>query len=293
MKFSYCGQCRNEVVWWAVTVNICQMVFKGSLGMITGSAALVADAFHSAADVIASSVTIISLKISQKPADEDHAYGYGKIQFISSSIVGLILISGATMILVNSLGSITAGSYDAPSRLALFGALVSISTNEIMFHYQGCVAKELNSPAILANAWDNRSDALTSIGVTIGILFATFGYPIADPLAAVAMSLLVMKIGLELNVEAIRGLMDSLPDRDDLGTIYKTVKATPGVLAIVYLRARTMGETLHVDLNVRVDGKLRVYEGDLIVEVLKTKIQNALDTGECETQVYLTPLEIG
>lgn len=291
MKFPHCNQCRNEVVWIAVAVNIFQMIFKGTLGVITGSAALVADAFHSSADVVASSVTLVSLKISNKPADAEHAYGHGKIQFISSAIVGLILMGGALLIMINAIKSIAIGDYDAPSRLALLGALISVSTNELMFHYQGCVAKELNSPAILANAWDNRSDALSSVGVTIGILFATFGYPVADPLAAVAMSLMVMKIGLELVTEAIGGLMDSLPDRDDLQTIYRVVKDTPGVLGIVYLRARTMGEELQVDVNVRVDSNLKVYEGDLIVDVLKEKIHKGLDGGNNQLQIYLTPLE--
>ncbi len=291
MKYPHCPQCRDEVVWYAVVINVCQMIFKGSLGIITGSAALVADAFHSSADVIASSVTVISLKISKKPADAEHAYGHGKIQFISSAVVGMILISGALFLLVESLYKVMEGTYEAPSRLAMVGAIVSILVNEIMYRYQGCVARELNSPAIMANAWDNRSDAMTSVGVLIGIVFATFGYPIADPLAAVGMSLLVMRIGFELNVDAVKGLMDAMPDRDDLQTIYETAKGSPGVLGIAYLRARTLGEGMQVDINVRVDANLKVYEGDLIVDVLRDKIIRALDDANCEIQVYLTPME--
>ena len=291
MKFSHCTECRDEVVWYAVVVNVCQMIFKGSLGIITGSAALVADAFHSSADVIASSVTVLSLKVSKKPPDEEHAYGHGKIQFISSSVVGLILISGALLLMVESLYKVMEGAYGPPSRLALVGAAVSILVNELMYRYQGCVANELNSPAIMANAWDNRSDAMTSVGVFIGIIFATFGYPIADPLAAVGMSLLVMRIGFGLNVEAVRGLMDAMPDREELETIYRTAKSAPGVLGIAYLRARTLGESMQVDINVRVDANLKVYEGDLIVDVLRQKIITALDNENCEIQVYLTPLE--
>ena len=87
MKFEHCKECRDEVVWWAFFVNIAQMTYKGLLGIMTGSAALIADAMHSGADVVASSVTMASLKISAKPADERHPYGYGNSQFISSSIV--------------------------------------------------------------------------------------------------------------------------------------------------------------------------------------------------------------
>lgn len=292
MKFPHCPQCRDEVIWYAVVVNVMQMCFKGAMGFITGSSALVADAFHSSADVIASAVTVISLRISKVPADDDHAYGHGKIQFISSAVVGLILAVGALGLLVSSVLSVMQGLYEAPSRLAVFGALVSVACNEIMYRYQGCVARELNSPAIMANAWDNRSDAISSLGVLIGLVFATFGYPIADPLASVALSLIVFRIGLELIMDAIKGLMDAMPDRSELEDIYRIAKRAPGVLGIAYLRARIMGEELHVDINVQVDGKLKVYEGDLIVDVLKQKIKEGLGEKQSEIQVYLTPLEV-
>lgn len=293
MKFSHCPQCRDDVVWYAVVVNVLQMCFKGIMGVLTGSSALVADAFHSSADVIASAVTVISLRVSKVPADEDHAYGHGKVQFISSAVVGMILGFGALALLVSSLISVIQGTYAAPSRLAVLGAMISIACNEIMFRYQGCVGRELNSPAIMANAWDNRSDAISSTGVLIGLVFATFGYPIADPLASVALSLIVFRIGSELIVDAIKGLMDTMPDRSDLEDIYRIAKKSPGVLGIAYLRARVMGESLHVDINVHVDGKLKVYEGDLIVDVLRDKIAQGLEDQQNEIQVYLTPLEVG
>ncbi|MBF0400447.1 MAG: magnetosome biogenesis CDF transporter MamB [Magnetococcales bacterium] len=293
MKFPYCSRCRDQVVWYAVLVNVLQVIFKGSMALLSGSAALLADAFHSSADVIASGVTVLSLRISKAPADEDHAYGHGKIQFISSATVGLILAAGASALLVTSLSSVMKGEYEAPSRLAVLGAIISIISNEIMFRYQGCVGRELNSPAIMANAWDNRSDAISSIGVLVGLLFATFGYPIADPLASMALALIVFRIGFELIVEAIQGLMDAMPDREDLEEIYRIAKKSPGVLGIAYLRARIMGEELHVDLHVQVDGKLKVYEGDLIVDVLKDKLHRGLNDKKSTITVYLTPLGVG
>lgn len=292
MKFAHCIQCRNEVLKYAIVVNITQMLFKATLSLLSGSAALMADALHSSADIIATAVSMVSLKVSSKPPDEEHPFGHGKVQFISSSIVGMILISGSVWMLINALSSIVKGDYSAPGGIALIGATLSIMVNEVMFRYQRCVAVELSSPAIMANAWDNRSDALSSVAVLIGLVFAVFGYPIADPLASVGLSLLVAKIGLELNVEAVKGLMDSMPDRDDLRTIYQIVKKAPGILGIVFLRARISGETLYAEINVRVDANLKVYEGDLIVEMLKDKIKQSLDTENCEIQVFLTPLEV-
>ncbi|MBF0460143.1 MAG: magnetosome biogenesis CDF transporter MamB [Magnetococcales bacterium] len=292
MKFPQCVQCRDVVIYYAIAVNGALMIFKGGLGLMTGSAALVADAFHSGADVIASIVTIISMRISHTPADADHAYGHGKIQFLSSFLVGLILAVGAFFLLLNSVMNVMNGTYEAPSRIAVLGAILSILANEIMFRDQRCVATELNSPAIMANAWDNRSDAISSTGVLIGLLFATFGYPIADPLASVALSLIVLHIGFELILEAIQGLMDTMPDRERLEQVYRIAKQSPGVLGVAYLRARVMGDALHVILNVQVDGRLKVYEGDLIVDVLKEKIRRGLEDDKSEIQIYLTPMEV-
>ena len=152
MKFEYCRGCRSEVVWWAFLVNIGQTIYKGSLGIMTGSAALIADSMHSGADVVASGVTMMSLKLSNRPSDEHHPYGYGNIQFISSAIVGIILILGATYLIYESTMSIIAGDITTPSIFAVLGAGLSALTNELMYRYQNCVGQENNSPAILANA---------------------------------------------------------------------------------------------------------------------------------------------
>jgi cation diffusion facilitator family transporter len=291
MKYDHCAKCRDEVVWYAFFVNMAQVFFKGTLGLLSGSAALVADAFHSSADLIANVVTMISLRISSKSADEDHTYGHGNIQYISSSIVGLILIGGALFLLATSIKTIVSGNIEAPSRIALFGALISISLNEIMYRYQSCVGKECNSPAIIANAWDNRSDAFSSFAVLVGIIFATFGFPIADPLAAIGVSLVVIKIGVGLNKDAVDGLMDSAPEIDELKKIYGIAKGVHGILGISYLRGRTVGESLHVDIEVYVDSAIKVYESDLIVDVIKEKIIEGNEHVD-NIQVFISPVVV-
>ncbi|MBF0448106.1 MAG: magnetosome biogenesis CDF transporter MamB [Magnetococcales bacterium] len=291
MKFDHCRACKTEVTWYSIFVNIFLVIFKGVLGALSGSAALVADSFHSSADVIASSVTMVSLRISSKPADENHAYGHGKIQFISSAIVGLILLTGSFFIMIGAIKNIVAGHYVAPDKIALLGAAVSILCNEFMFRYQSCVGKENNSPAILANAWDNRSDAYSSTAVFVGIAFATFSFPIADALAALGVSLMVIRIGLELINDSIDGLMDASPEMEDLQGVYRAARKVAGILGISYMRARTIGEELHVEINIEVDETLKVYEGDLIVEVLTQKISQELEHVGT-VQVFLTPLVI-
>lgn len=290
-KFEHCRDCRDEVVWWAFLVNIGQMTYKGLLGLMTGSAALVADAMHSGADVVASGVTMASLKLSNRPADEKHPYGYGNIQFISSSIVGLILIFGAIYLIYESVSAIIAGDISEPNPMALLGALVSALTNEIMYRYQSCVGTENKSPAIMANAWDNRSDALSSVGVLVGIGIAVMGFPIADNIAAVVVGFMVIRIGIELNQEAISGLMDSSLDIDDLKEIYDLAQEVDGVIGVVYLRGRHVGEEMHVELNLYVDKGLSVKEGDQIVRWVKEKIEYGVEHVH-DIRVSLTPAQV-
>lgn len=291
MKFEYCRGCRSEVVWWAFLVNIGQTIYKGSLGIMTGSAALIADSMHSGADVVASGVTMMSLKLSNRPSDEHHPYGYGNIQFISSAIVGIILILGATYLIYESTMSIIAGDITTPSIFAVLGAGLSALTNELMYRYQNCVGQENNSPAILANAWDNRSDAISSLAVLVGIVIAVMGFPIADNLAAIAVGFLVIRIGIELNTDAIKGLMDSSIETDDLKIIYNLVLDIDGVEGITYLRGRNVGEHMQIEIDIKVNRNIPVSEADRISEWVEEKVTYELPH-VTEVRVMMTPVEV-
>ncbi len=272
MRSEHCKVCRDEVTWWSIFANLGLSIYKALLGAMTGSVALVADSMHSGADVVASMVTLFSLKLSGRKADGDYPYGYGNIQFIASSIVGLILILGAFYLMYESVMKIVLGTLEAPSMIAVLGAAVSVGVNELMYRYQGCVGRENNSPAIIANAWDNRSDAMSSVGVLIGILFAVSGYPIADVIAALAVGVMVAKIGVELNVDAIDGLMDSSIEMDVLKIVYDIAMNTPKVAGVQFMRGRNVGEDVHLDICVLVKGKLKVKDGDVIAEAVKKRI---------------------
>jgi cation diffusion facilitator family transporter len=157
-----------------------------------------------------------------------------------------------------------------------------------MFRYETCVATENNSPAIMANAWDNRSDAISSAGVLVGLLFATLGFPIADPIGALVIGLMVAKIGLSLILESIDSLMDAAPDLVRSEGLYNLIRTFPKVRGINYLRARSLGEHLYVEVDIRVDPHLKVFEGDLILAALQNKIKQEIEhVGEI--QLYLTP----
>ncbi|MBF0123867.1 MAG: magnetosome biogenesis CDF transporter MamB [Magnetococcales bacterium] len=293
MKYPHCPECRDVVTWYSIWFNVFLVTFKGLMAILTNSAALVAESLHSMADLLASFVTLASMRISRLPVNERHAYGYGKIQHISSGIVGLILAGGSVYLLIDAALSIWRGTYEAPNTTALLAAVVSVIGNELMFRYQMCVATENNSPAITANAWDNRSDAFSSVGVTIGIFFATvLDFPVADPISAIVISVLVIKIGMDLIIEAVDNLMDATPQVAELETVYQIIRGFPLVLGINYIRARSLGENLYVEVDIRIDGQLKVFESDMLLLTLKEKIKQGMgDLGAIigEIRVSVTP----
>ncbi|MBF0438063.1 MAG: cation transporter [Magnetococcales bacterium] len=288
MKFAQCKTCQSNTMWFVFFGNAFIMTYLYLLGLITGSAALKADAIHASADVLSTIITMLSIKFSNKPADELHAYGYGKIQYISSMLTGLLLLSASIMIFTNAFKTMLSGQIAPPNPIALFGAAVAIFINEVMYRNQVCLATQISSPAVMANAWDNRSDAISSVGVLIGVSFAVFGFPLADPLTAVCVSLVILKIAYSLNVEGLKGLLDTTADTDTLKLIYQVTRKTPGVLGISYVRARAMGESLHVEISIHVDAKLLVYEADIIVELLRDSIKKNIDSAS-EISIYSSP----
>jgi cation diffusion facilitator family transporter len=291
MKFENCKDCREEVIWWAFFVNIAQTVFKGILGLLSGSAGLLADSLHSGADVVASAVTMVSVKMSSKPADSKYPFGYGNIQYISSAIVGLILLVGAIFLMHESVLKIISGNIEAPSIIAAVGAAVTIVTNELMYRYQVCVGTENNSPAIIANAWDNRSDAMSSAAVLAGVVASVIGFPIADVLAAIGVSLLVGKIGIELMSESVKGLMDTSVDVDILKTVWNICMDDEHVQNIYFLRGRNVGEEIHLDIRLRVSPNMKVKDSTAVAENLKAQIQEEIPHAR-EIRLFVSPADM-
>jgi cation diffusion facilitator family transporter len=284
-----CGECKNKAPFYSFLANFSMMVYKGVLGVVSGSAALKADALHSLADVVCSLVTMACMKISGRKENEDYQYGYGKIQYFSSAIVGIILFLGALFLFVESAILISKGTATAPHPIAIWGAIMSIVINEIMYRYQLCVANENNSPAIRADALDNRSDAMSSVGVLFGIFGALIGFPVLDPLAAMFVAFLVIKIGIELVSDALRGLLDGSIEIKDLKKIYKATESVNGVQSISYVRGRFMGEKSWIDVEIEINSNLVVEKADEISEEVRQAIEQAVDhLGE--VAVYCKPI---
>ncbi len=257
--------------------NLLLSVVKFIGGMAGHSTALVADALHSLSDLLTDAIVLATHKIGQIPADDNHPYGHGRAETIGATIVGAVIILAGIWIAYDVSQVIASGSTLVPTWLAAGAALISIMVNEGIFHYTRTVGERTNSPAIIANAWHHRSDAISSVAALIGILGAHFGYPIMDPLAGGIVALMVLKVGYDILTEGLRDLMDTGLSEDQTQEIQKIIDDIPEVIKFHDLRTRTLGGEVFMDVHILVDTDLTVTEGHAAAERVRRSLINAFN----------------
>ena len=249
------------VPWVCFFGNTTLALFKTFVGIISGSKGLVADGMHSASDVIATIMVLISLKIAGRKDDQTHPWGHGKVEFVGALLVYTILFALSIFLFIDAVKVIIEGNMKPPHIVSFVAAAVSIIANFILSGYGFCAGKHLNSPAMIANANENRADMLSSIAVVLGIIGSNMGYVILDPLAAILVALIIFKTALTLGIEALKNLLDiSLPP-EKLELVKKTVVKYQGVKGINFLKSRRVGQYVWIDVELLIDAKKSVTEG--------------------------------
>ena len=249
-------------------VNLLLLVFKFVAGVLGHSAAMIADAVHSLSDFVTDLIVIVFVKISSKPEDADHAYGHGKYETLASCIIGLALIVVGVMMGYNATVKIVdvvrnGTELASPGIIALAAAVLSIVLKERMFHLTRKVAREVDSPAVEANAWHHRSDALSSVGTAIGIGGAVLlgsKWAVLDPIAALVVSVFIVVQAAKILSDAIGQLMEKSLPRDVEQRICEIVYEEEGTSDIHHLRTRKIGSQISIELHVRMNGYLTLRE---------------------------------
>jgi cation diffusion facilitator family transporter len=289
----------EKITLTCIIGNIILTAFKLFAGIFGGSKAMVADALHSASDIVATTVVFIGIKIAKKPVDDGHPYGHGKIEPIAAAFVGVTLIFAAFMIVKGIIESVIAHSFAAPSFIALVAAIVSIVIKEAMFRATYAAGKKINSQSIMADAWHHRSDAFSSVGTFFGILGSIIGKKMnihfleyLDPLAGAVVGCMIFKVAYDILRHSIKGLMDSSPDEQKISSIRETVSGIEGVVHVPWIKARYIGQHLFVDMAVEVDACKTVEEGhDIAVMVRERILENENDV--YEVLVHIEPVNPG
>ncbi|MBT8574586.1 cation diffusion facilitator family transporter [Polynucleobacter paneuropaeus] len=246
----------------SVAVNLTLTVSQVFAGLLSGSQGLIADGIHSLTDLIADFVVLFANHHSAKDADEDHHYGHQRYETAASLFLGISLLAVALGMLWSAGHKIV--NPIAPSQisiLALYVALGSLVAKELLFRYMLAVAERVRSSMLVANAWHARSDAASSLVVSVGIVGALLGFPILDSVGALIVGLMIIRTGWSFSWDALNDLMDRAVSEEEHQHIEKIILSTEGVLGCHDLRTRKMGDMILVDVHIEVDANATVQVG--------------------------------
>lgn len=266
----------NKISKITIIVNIALSILKILAGVFGKSSALIADGMHSFSDILSTVVVMLGLKLSEKPADESHPYGHERIEPALTKILAVILLVTALMIFYCGLTTIIGGNYQIPGNITIIAALISIFTKEWMYKYTKKGAEQIESSALLADAWHHRSDAFSSVGTLIGVVGAKLGYPILDPIASIVISLFIAKMAFEIYFKALNQLLDMAADSKTIEEIKKIILSVDGVLEIDVLKTRIHSNKIYVDVEISVDKDLSLIEAHNISENVHSQIESKL-----------------
>lgn len=267
-----------EVSRVSIIANMLLTVFKLAAGFIAHSGAMVSDAIHSASDVFSTVVVIIGIRISAKESDKDHPYGHERMECVAAIVLSTILAVTGLGIGYSAVSKIVAGDYSGlavPGVLALAAAVVSILTKEGMYQYTKIYAKKIDSGALMADAWHHRSDALSSVGALAGIAGARLGFPILDPVASAVICVFIEKAAYDIFMDAVDKMVDKACD-DEVEKLFKECAlAQEGVQGVDLLHTRVFGNKIYVDIEIEVDGEMRLRDAHGIAESVHDAIEKA------------------
>ena len=260
--------------------NLVLLTFKFVAGVLGHSSAMIADAVHSLSDFFTDLIVLLFVKVSAKPQDESHDYGHGKFETIATLFIGLALVGAAIGIIVS--GSVKFAHWlggetlEVPGKLALLAALISILLKEVLYRYTVARGRKLNSPAVVANAWHHRSDALSSIGAAIGIGGAILlgeRWAVLDPIASIVVGGMLMKVAWDLLKGSLGELTDQSLSAGEEREIVDIITSFPEVCEPHNLRTRRIGNRIAIESHVRMDGDLPLSVAHELATAIERKLK--------------------
>ena len=262
-------------------VNVGLLTFKFVAGFLGNSSAMIADAVHSLSDFLTDIVVLVFVRISSRPEDEGHDYGHGKYETLATSIIGAVLLfvgfgllwDGCDRIWLHYVDGIP---LESPGLVALYAALASIVVKELLFRLTLRIGRRQDSQVVIANAWHHRSDAFSSIGTALGIGGAILlgdEWRILDPLAAVIVSLFIIRVSLRLMLPAVQDLLEVSLPKETEAQILEIISESPEVRNPHHLRTRRIGNRFAIEAHIRVDGRMTVYDAHELTREIENRLR--------------------
>ncbi len=258
----------------SMITNVVLTLLKLAAGLLAHSGAMISDAVHSASDIFSGLIVLLGVKISTKEPDEQHPYGHERYECVAALLLSGILAVVGGAIGIGAVKDIISGkTAEIPGLLALIAAVISIAVKESLFWYTRGYAKKYRSTALHAEAWHQRSDALSSIGALIGIAGARMGVPVMEPIASLIIALFILRVAIRIFKEAIDQMVDHSCNEEAEEAFRTTALEQPGVMGVELLRTRMFGNRVYVDLEIAADPNLTLAAAHEIAEDVHDAIE--------------------
>jgi len=266
----------NRATWISAALNLALTVAQLVVGWAAHSQSLIAHGLHSFSDLLSDFLVLYANRQGSHPADREHPYGHARVETAATLILGASLAAiGFGILWEATLRLQTVAELPPVELLALWVAIFTAASKEVLFRYLLRVAERLRSPMLAANAWHTRADAASALVVVVGIAGALMGWKFLDLLAAAIMGFMILRMGLKLAWESLQELIDTGLDKDKVEAIRRTLLDTPGVLGLHELRTRRMAHQALVDAHVLVDPRISVSEGHRLGEQARQRVLDA------------------
>lgn len=271
----------NRITWIGFIVNALLTLLKFLAGFFGNSRAMIADGVHSLSDLVSDLVVLIGLKAGSKPIDDTHDYGHGKYETLCTLILALMIFAAGCGILYSGIQALMANAggmpIKKPSWIAAAAAVLSLIVKEILFQMTIRVGKRLNSDITVANAWHHRSDAFSSIATTLGIFGALVlneKWRILDPLAAIVVSIFIIKVAYKFFKDSINELLEKSLNPELEDKIVMLVSEVGGVVNPHDLKTRKIGNAIAIDIHIEVHPDMGIVEAHNIATVVEERIKD-------------------
>jgi cation diffusion facilitator family transporter len=280
----------RRVTWVGLILNLLLSALKFVGGILGSSQAVVADAIHSLSDSVTDVAVLVGIRFWSKPPDAGHPHGHRRIETLVTVAIGALLGAVAVGLAVGALKGLRMLDLPAPGWIAFAAAVVSIGSKEWLYRWTVAVGRRARSPAVIANAWHHRADALSSIPAALAVAGAAIhpAWAFLDPLGALIVSLFILQAAWRIVKPALWELVDAGASPEECDEIIRLAEETEGVANAHALRTRFVGPGMHVDLHIQVDPEISVREGHDISEEVKSRL---LDEGPSviDVVVHLEP----
>lgn len=266
----------TKVAGITMAVNMILFIIKLIAGIAGNSEAMISDAIHTASDVFSTIIVIIGVKISMSESDRKHQYGHERFECVASLLLAVCLFLTGAGIGLNSIEKIMSGTdqgFEIPSIIALIAALVSIVVKEWMYWYTRAASRQINSGALMADAWHHRSDALSSVGALIGIAGAIMKFPVLDLIACLVISIFIGKAAFDIFKESVEKMLDCSCEEEVAEQMKKLAECQEGVLEVTNLKTRLFGAKIYVDVEVSADERLFLFQSQRIAQNIHDTIE--------------------